>query len=177
VLERRVSPRPNLQFLSVDFTATDIETELRANPRFHADLPTLFLMEGLTMYLSEEEIAGLFRAFRTVGGAQTQLIFTFMEPQADGKVNFPRATPLVTRWLRRRGESFRWGIHREELSDYLLAQGFQMDEIVDDVEFRKRYLNAPYHKDLPLAEGEFLCTAIRQRENEPPEELSLSMIG
>jgi len=126
-------------------------------------------MEGLTMYLSAEEIAGLFRAFRAVGGAQTQLIFTFMEPQSDGKVNFPHATPLVSWWLRRRGESFRWGIKREALPAYLLAQGFQIRELVDDVEFRKRYLNAPYQKNLPLAEGEFLCTAIRLRENEPSE--------
>src|SRR5687767_1113756 len=35
VLERRAPFRPNLQFLPADFTQSDLETALRASPRFH----------------------------------------------------------------------------------------------------------------------------------------------
>jgi methyltransferase (TIGR00027 family) len=162
VLERRVPLRPNLQFLAMDFTLTDIETELRACPRFNAGMPTLFIMEGLLMYLSSEEVSRLFRAIACLGTPQTRALFTFLEPQSDGRVNFPQASRLVTWWLRRRGENFRWGIKREELPGFLAAHGFRIGEVVDDAEFRRRYLNAPFQQNLPLAEGEFLCTALRQ---------------
>ena len=109
VLERRVLLRPNLRFLPIDFTVTDAATELRACPRFHPGMPTLFIMEGLLMYLSPDEVAQTFRALGVLAGPGSQTIFTFLEPQSDGSVNFPHASRLVSWWLKRRDERFRWG--------------------------------------------------------------------
>jgi methyltransferase (TIGR00027 family) len=164
VLERRVPLRPNLRFLPIDFTVTDLETELRACPRFRAGLPTLFIMEGLLMYLSPEEVARLFHALGVLAGPDSQTLFTFLEPQPDGSANFPHASPLVSWWLKRRGERFRWGISRDDLPGYLAENGFHCDEILDEGAFRCRYLTAPFQRELPLAEGELLCRALRQRE-------------
>lgn len=159
VLERRVPLRPNLQFLSMNLTQADLEAELNACPRFHSNLPTLFLMEGLMMYLTAEEVTRLFRSLCALSVASSRLLLTFLEPQADGEINFPHASKLVTWWLKGRNESFRWGIRRKALSVFLAEQGFQLEEIWDDAEFRRRYLTAPFQRNLPLAEGEFLCSA------------------
>lgn len=166
VLERRVPLRPNLQFLSLNFTQTDLEAELNACPRFDCRLPTLFILEGLLMYLRSEEVARLFRSLHHLGCPQTRVLFTFMEPQADGRVNFPQASRLVSWWLRRRGETFQWGIRREALAGYLSEHGFQLTQIIDDAEFRRRYLTAPFQRNLPLANGEFLCFAMLPTENQ-----------
>ena len=111
------------------------------------------------MYLTPEEVSRIFRYLSDLGCPKSRLVFTFLEPQADGRVDFSNASRLVSWWLKQRGENFQWGIRRETLPAYLSEQGFQMEAILDDVEFRKRYLNAPFQRDIPLAAGEFLCTA------------------
>jgi methyltransferase (TIGR00027 family) len=167
VLERRAMLRPNLQFLAVNLILDDLEAHLRAAPRFDPGLPTLFVMEGLLMYLAPAEVEQLFRSLRFPECPQTRVVFTFLEPQPDGRVNFPHASPLVSWWLRQRGESFRWGIRREALPDTLAALGFRLVEVSDDADFRRRYLTAPFLENVPLAAGEFLGAAVIHSDHLP----------
>lgn len=162
VLERRVPLRSNLQFLPMNLTQMEVNAQLQACPRFDAHLPTLFILEGLLMYLTAEEVTRIFRSLADLGCPKSRLLFTFLEPQADGRVDFPKASRLVSWWLKQRGETFQWGIRRETLPHYLSEQGFQAEEILDEVEFRRRYLHAPFLRDILLAEGEFLCSAKRE---------------
>src|ERR1051326_5208581 len=78
VLERRALLRPNLWFLPANFTRPDLEMDLRVSPRFHSRLPTLFVMEGLLMYLSPAEVIRLFRTLRLLSSPQSRIAFTFL---------------------------------------------------------------------------------------------------
>ena len=50
----------NLLFLEVDFSKDSLEDKFRAIERFNRDKRSLFIMEGITMYLTEAEIGRLF---------------------------------------------------------------------------------------------------------------------
>lgn len=114
------------------------------------------VVEGLTMYLGEEEIAELFR--RLSEKCRT-LVFTFMEKGADGAVGFKNQNPLVAPWLKWRGEPFHWGVTRDELPDFLRAHGFRLEDVFDECDLRREILGPLELQDLTLARGDCLCVA------------------
>jgi O-methyltransferase involved in polyketide biosynthesis len=68
---------------------------------------------------------------------------------------------VVNAWLRLRGESFKWGIERERVNEFLAARGFKTVEIITAERLREKYLAPANLNHVPLAEGECICTAFR----------------
>jgi methyltransferase (TIGR00027 family) len=151
---------PNLHFLPLDLTRQQLASRTLLNfDGYRSDARTLFIAEGLLMYLSPSEVDHLFQTIRECGGAGSRVAFTFMEPQANGRVNFRTRSRAVDAWLSWRGEVFKWGIERAALPLYLRERGFNLREIATDETFRQRYLEPNGLAHLPLAAGEFICVA------------------
>ncbi|HEV7905328.1 MAG TPA: SAM-dependent methyltransferase [Pyrinomonadaceae bacterium] len=151
---------PNLHFLPVDLTRQQLAATLANFDNYRADAPTLFIAEGLLMYLSPAEVDKLFHTIREVSSARgSRFAFTFMEPQANGHVNFRTRSRAVDAWLNWRGEVFKWGIERGALPSYLRERGFDAREIATEETLRRRYLEPNALAHLPLATGEYVCVA------------------
>jgi len=150
----------NLHFLPLDLTRQQLAATLRGFAGYRADAPTLFIAEGLLMYLAPVEVEKLFGAIRESGGASSRFAFTFMEPQGDGRVNFRTRSRVVDAWLGSRREVFKWGVRRSELGEYLAARKFTLRDLATHETFRRRYLE-PHRltAQLPLAAGEYVCVA------------------
>ncbi|HLJ53945.1 MAG TPA: SAM-dependent methyltransferase [Chthonomonadaceae bacterium] len=159
VLDAHCTLGPNFTLVPADLTVTDLGKALIDSARFDPALPTIFVVEGLLMYLTEQEARRLFGAVGSLRLPEATVVFTFMEPLADGRVHFPHASPFVNWWLRRRGEPFQWGIRREALPAFLAEQGFEQIDFADEGLLRQRYLAAPRLAGLPLAEGELIAIA------------------
>ncbi|HEX8128058.1 MAG TPA: class I SAM-dependent methyltransferase [Pyrinomonadaceae bacterium] len=149
----------NLHFLPLDLTRRRLADTLVNFAGYRAGDPTLFIAEGLLMYLAPAEVDDLFQTMRDCGGARSQVAFTFMEPQRDGRVNFLTRSRAVDVWLGWRREVFKWGIARGELPAFLSARGFALREIATGETFRRRYLEPEALAHLPLAAGEYVCVA------------------
>lgn len=158
-LQRPTPQTPNLHFLPCDLTRQQLAATLQNFAAYRAGAPTLFIAEGLLMYLSPEEVDHLFQTIRESGGAGSRFAFTFMEPQANGHVNFHTRSRAVDAWLNWRGEIFKWGVERGALPSYLRERGFSLREIATGETFRRRYLEPNGLSHLPLATGEYVCVA------------------
>jgi methyltransferase (TIGR00027 family) len=150
---------PNLHFLPVDLTRQQLTATLRNFNAYRADARTLFIAEGLLMYLSPVEVNNLLQTIRECSGARSRFAFTFMEPQANGRVNFRTRSRAVDAWLSWRSEVFKWGIERDALPAYLSGRGLSVREIATDETLRRRYLEPNGLAHLPLARGEYVCVA------------------
>jgi methyltransferase (TIGR00027 family) len=157
--DARQRPATNLRFLPVDLTRGQLADTLLGFDGYRADDRTLFIAEGLLMYLAPAEVDDLFQTMRDCSGASSRFAFTFMEPQADGRVNFLTRSRAVDAWLGWRREVFKWGIARGALPAYLAARGFAVREIGTHETFRRRYLEPESLAHLPLAAGEHVCVA------------------
>lgn len=161
-----IAPQPNLHFIPLDLTRVRISDPLLARTsRFQDGAPTLFIAEGLLMYLSAEEVSSLFHFARRHGGARSLFAFTFIEPLTDGRLAFRSSSRLVGAWLRLRGEFFRWGARAEELTTLLAAHGFVVQEIATAETLSQRYLTPTSLTHLPSARGEHVCFARRTQED------------
>lgn len=147
--------------LPVDFTRESVEEKLRAEPTFRADARSLFVAEGLLMYLGQEEVDALFACVRRNSAPGSRFLFSMVDAAVAADPNSSTARSI--RILERMGEPVRSTIERKRLDGFLRKHGFRSRSVTDHRALRATYL-APAGLDLPLMEGELILLAetIRQ---------------
>lgn len=156
------TPAPNLDFIPLDLTARGLEEAILSSVSFRAGERSLFIAEGVLMYLAPAEVDALFGAVSRLCAPASLFAFTFMEERDDGRPGFRNTSRLASLYLRLRGEPFRWGINREHLAGHLAPHGFRVREVVTSETLRRSYLaDLDYCARLRLACGESLCIAER----------------
>lgn len=157
IKRRALAEGPTL--LPADLAHDSVAEALGAQPRFANDRPTLFVAEGLLMYLPPGRVAGLFRELATMAAPGSRLAFTFMEARPGQPLAFHNASRLITWWLARRGEPFRWGLERENVAAFVAQQGWQLAGLSSPEELRRRFLAPHGLERQPLAIGESVAVA------------------
>jgi methyltransferase (TIGR00027 family) len=156
-----IDERGNLDFIAADLAARPLQDAL-AGGAYRRDAPSVFVIEGLLMYLTDAQIAALFAAIAQLQRASGTLIFTVMEPAPDGRSRFHNATRLATWLLSLWSEPFRSAMPREVLMR--LAErfpGLKLRDLADSETLRARYLAPSGRQHLPLARGETVVLAER----------------
>jgi len=129
-LNRLRPPRQSLHALPIDFASDDFARVLRRAP-LHAEAPTLVVAEGLLMYLPPRRCMQLLRSLLIWARGPLRLAFSVMEPDAHGNPAFATAHPIVPRWLRWRGEPFRWALRADQLASVVTRLGLRTIDIHD----------------------------------------------
>ena len=139
----------NLRFVAADLARTPLPSALAGalGPE-----PSAFVIEGLLMYLTRADVMALLAAVHRLQAAGGELVFTVMEPGADGSIRFHNATWLERALLALWKEPFRSALARTELGPLLASQGFELREWAD---------LAALQPELPLARGELVVHALR----------------
>ena len=114
-------------FVPVDLQRDDLIDALRAA---HYDTATagVFVLEGVTNYLSASAVDTTFAAIRHLAAAGSYLVFTYVDRKvltAGGVAAFPEAQ----RWLEqvtRRGEPWTFGFDPSTITNYLSQRGFTL---------------------------------------------------
>ncbi len=118
---------------------------------------TIFIAEGLTMYLREHRVATMLRELSSLAGKAGRVIFTFMEADGVGSFGFRGQNPVVAAWLKLRSEPFLWGIRRDQLPGFLEDCGLGSVDLFDALRLREEILAPRGLGEIPLAVGECLC--------------------
>ena len=145
----RVDPR-NFHFVALDLQNSRLDASLLVD--FDAGEPTVWIAEGLLMYLSAPLVKEQFESIAMLSAPRSRFAFTFMEGQRNGRIQFRKQSRLVDWWLRRRGEPFSWGIKRDQIRQFV--RPWRELKIFDDTDLRKLGSLAP---DVPLTTGELIC--------------------
>lgn len=158
-VEKRGLAANNFKFVALDLSTKSFAENLLENESYRRGAKTLFVAEGLLMYLEPEQVEDLFDFVFETSAPRSRFAFTFMRRRADGRIAFQNASKLVDAWLKFHGEPFRWGLKPDELEEFLTERNFSFQSLDSDATFRRKYLASPDLKRLPLASGELLCVA------------------
>lgn len=150
----------NFHLLPADLGRVTLADALATVPRFRPEAPTLFVAEGVLIYLSDEEIAGLFRALSAIPGC-SRFAFTFLEPGGGGSPLFSGAMNPLGFWFRRIGEPIKSGIAREALAGLLAGQGLKLESLASTAELMRLYLEPPLVARYCVAGGDITAVAVR----------------
>ena len=142
-----------LHFVTIDLSATTFDSEALINCSFDPTQRTVWIAEGLLMYLTVEVVSSLTRMLKNLSAPGSQFVFTLMEKQSDGRIRFDSQSKLVDWWLRRRGEPFLWSATRNELAD--LARPWRVARFFDQHDLRELRSGLG---DAPIAGGEVIAS-------------------
>jgi methyltransferase (TIGR00027 family) len=121
----------NLHLVAADLSRQDIASLLATIAAYDPNASAVFVVEGLLMYLTREQVSALFASIRGAHRGALRIVFTVMEPTSDGRSAFHNATPL-TRWLLGRwSEPFRSALARGEAAAFLAPMGLHVEAVAN----------------------------------------------
>jgi len=116
--------RDNLCLIAEDLGHQKLAHVLKTNGSWDQNAPTVFIAEGLVMYLPPEAVRDLFNQCAAVAGGGSRMAFSYIPTGADGRPDAGRWTGLML-WLQKAaGEPWTWSIRPEALGEYLRASGW-----------------------------------------------------
>lgn len=129
ILRRNMGSLPEqLEFVAIDFNNQSVSDAL-GSAGFDLTRPACFVWEGVSNYLSAEAVDEVLRQI-SKAAAGSVLLFTYIDHKVlEQPDQFPGAPKLLSR-LRSYGEPWTFGLHPEEISQYLSARNLRLLEDV-----------------------------------------------
>ncbi|KMY67346.1 hypothetical protein AAU61_10900 [Desulfocarbo indianensis] len=140
VRERLGDSPPTLSYVPLDFATQRLDREM-ARAGFNREAKTLFIWEGVAMYLEAEAVAATFGFVAANSGGGSLVAFDFVLPAAlagSGKESQPgeKGADRFTKL----GEPMKWGIEPAELQRFLAGQGLELAQVMEPEQISARYL-------------------------------------
>jgi len=148
---KRSSLARNEMALSENFRFSTIDLTHEALPSGDAK-PTVFILEGVLMYLPEMDVCRLFRGLLQSQSDRIRVIFSFMTRWPDGGSGFRPHSGLIERWLALNKEPFTWAIEPEAVADFLAGNDFRLSEMALTREFSNTPLGTLEGENLVVCE-------------------------
>lgn len=146
--------KTNLSFLPVDFTTQTLAEELGAFSAFDPNRETVCVVEGVLMYLTQEQVYDLLGSLvNLLQVPKRHLVFTAVEPPS---VHPSSYGPLLKLYLALKREPLNWECKEQELCDFMKKSDFELQETANGDDFKQRYI--PNYKGA-LHRGEYGATA------------------
>jgi len=173
----QVTAAQHLVLQPVDLATTRLPAALAAHRAWRSEIPTVFLVEGLTMYLLLEQVVALLSDLRALAAPGSRLIATFMEPGASGRAAFRREGPLLRALLAFGAEPMHFGLAAAEAGALLASCGWTLRQAGPPIAL----LPAPLPAPLPAGEGgplvgEYVVVAERSSGREHGDSIPRSKI-
>jgi len=142
-----------LHFIAADLNAPAFGREALIESSFDPSQRTVWIAEGLLMYLREGLVSSLTRTLSGLSAPGSQFTFTFMEKQDNNGIRFDSQSRFVDWWLRRRREPFRWVSTRSDLVGFVrpwrVIRFFDHNDLCEQSGLADR----------SVAKGEVICLA------------------
>lgn len=148
----------SIHFVGADLQARTLAAALGECGAFRREAQTLYVAEGLLMYIPLDGVAGLLSQMVQLT-PDCQVAFTWFEPQADGTPNFNTRSRVVDLWLKLRSEPFLSAQARTGLGKFLAPCGLAIYDLVETVDLLESQVRSQLQvSELPIT-GEYLCLA------------------
>ena len=150
----------NFTFTAADLTSESLNNVLQ-RAGYNSALPGIFIIEGVLMYLSQQQVAQVFAAIKQSTAQKSMCIFTFMEKDSQGRIGFGKSNlQAVNTWLKLKNEPFRWGLAPQEISAFLETEGWKLSTLSTYEDLCAALKNAQVIDSSP-ASGEHVALAVR----------------
>lgn len=131
-------PEAEIIRVQVDFQKESTAHAL-ARSGFDPTMPTFFVWEGVSMYLSRAAVTQTLAQFRSLAapGSELAMDLWYLLDAPDIMATAHRITPNLLHFL---GEPIVFGMHPEDLPDFLARQGLGCLEVAGVTELSQRYI-------------------------------------
>lgn len=131
----------HVTFVPIVFGKDRMDVQLKAHG-YGAQLKTLFIIEGLLMYIPEPAVDALLGFIRNASGPGSGFVAdVFDRSVVDGTSKLPEAQTLKG-FVEQEGAALQFGFDEEGIEAYLQARGFTGTEIVNATALKAKFFPA-----------------------------------
>ncbi len=127
----------HVTFVPIDFSKESFERLLESE--FNPKLKTLFIWEGVSMYLTKQDVDKTLTFIKNHSGIGSSVIFDYFSSSVpDGTCKLIEAKRI--KWaVEKTGEPFKFGMGKEEMAYFLNDKGFQILKNIGSKEVKTQY--------------------------------------
>lgn len=122
-----------ISYVPIDFQSEGFDKLFASG--YQSDVPTLFVWEGVTYYLTAEAVDQTLTFVRDHAAPSSVLLFDYVYAEA----LTPKPEDALTQRLRRMGEPLIFGIPQGEIEPFLKERGLLLRTLVTHVELEQLY--------------------------------------
>jgi methyltransferase (TIGR00027 family) len=141
---------PNVILVAVDFDTEDLGERLRAEG-YRDTVRTLFVWQGVTMYLTPEGVDHTLAFIATRSGSGSVLVFDYFDIAEGGNTGIRFFTKAM-------GEAVTFGIPGRQIEMFLTSRGFVDVHNIDGAELKRLHLTG-VNAGRPMAGGVGIVSA------------------
>jgi methyltransferase (TIGR00027 family) len=137
--KKKLNIPPELVFAAIDFDREDIFAIL-TRAGYQDGQKTLFLWEGVSMYLSAQAVDGTLAFVQGHSARDSQIIFDYIYASVLRQENRYYGEQSIFETVAKAGEGWIFGLEEGDAETFLNERGFEMLAHYTPVELEKRYL-------------------------------------
>jgi methyltransferase (TIGR00027 family) len=136
--KRGLTVPANVTFISIDFDREALAEKLEG-AGFAKGARTLFVLEGLLMYLQPESVDETFRVIDAFAGGGSEVVFDYVRASVLRQAGSHYGGRAIAETVTKAGERWHFGIEEGELEGFLARYGLEVGEHLDAEELERRY--------------------------------------
>jgi methyltransferase (TIGR00027 family) len=136
--KRHLDVPPNLTFIAIDFDKESLCTRLDEE-EFHKQQRSLFILEGLLMYLQPESVNTTFHIIQDYAGKGSWVVFDYIYASVLRKEGIYYGEAEIEQTVSNAGEKWHFGIEKGQIEDFLAKYAMRLTDHKDAKELEKTY--------------------------------------
>ncbi len=136
--KRKISIPGNVVFVPIDFNNESIQERLQESG-FDREKRTLFILEGIIMYLTEDAVCSLFTELYGLSAPGSKVVFDYVLASVLRKENRYYGEQNIYRKVETVNESWTFGLENGEVREFVGRFGFELVENMNVEDLEKRY--------------------------------------
>lgn len=136
--KRKIAVPGNTNYLNIDFNKETLKTRLEKS-KFDGSKKTLFILEGLTMYLSSEAIDETFQFIDEFSAPGSLIVFDYVHASVLRHEQKYFGEKAIYKRVKKDHETWTFGIDKEKIDQFLTTYHFQTEEHLDSESLENRY--------------------------------------
>ncbi|MBI4334265.1 MAG: SAM-dependent methyltransferase [Chloroflexi bacterium] len=117
-------PRAGISYVPLDFNIQGLDALLASG--YSPSLATLFIWEGVCMYLTPEAVDKVLEFIRDHAAPESSIVFDYIfKGMVEGRCDYYGARES-SRYVAKRGEPYTFGIEEGTAREFLAARGFRL---------------------------------------------------
>jgi methyltransferase (TIGR00027 family) len=130
----------NVTFIAIDFDKESLPAKLE-EAGFQKHQRSLFVLEGLLMYLQAKSVHATFETIQSFAGERSWVVFDYVRASVFGKEGIHYGELEIMETVSSVGEQWHFGIKETEIEQFLSAYGLKLIDHKGAKELEKEYFS------------------------------------
>jgi methyltransferase (TIGR00027 family) len=154
---------PNIIFIPIDFNKESPEKKLLESG-FLRNKRSLFILEGLLMYLDPGSVDRTFRMIEEFAGENSEVVFDYILASVIREENIYYGEEMIRNRVKRSNEAWVFGIEKGEIEKFLEKYNFHLVRNLDSKALENTYFREKEGKLLGKINGTHCLAHARKNE-------------